>query len=88
MMKEAEIHQLYRKFDRQPLKLQNGHFHMYCINTSMYGIVKQNDKGYIWKGKIRQKSVAGGFMFMGDILVKQSLFKDFPEENGSNTNFV
>ena len=41
---------VYWKFDRQPLKIQNGPFHTNCVN--MYGIVYRNEKGlgkmYIW----------------------------------------
>ena len=32
----------YNNFDRQPLKIQNGQFHTYCI--TMYGIIHQNQK--------------------------------------------
>ena len=33
----------YRNFGRQPLKMQNGLLHTYCIN--MYGIIHQNEMG-------------------------------------------
>ena len=39
----TEIHHFIENFDQQPLRIQNGQFHTYCIN--MYGIIHQNEKG-------------------------------------------
>ena len=38
----GRFRQVFRNFDWQPLKIQNGQFHTYCIN--MYGIIIQNEK--------------------------------------------
>ena len=34
----------FKNFYLQPLKIQNGQIHGYCIN--MYGNIHQNEKGY------------------------------------------
>ena len=47
-----------RKFDWQPLKIQKGQFHTYCIN--IYWIIHQNENGYIVQ-IIRLKTVYQAF---------------------------